>query len=40
VHGKTGLVIYEIQNDGSLKGIFIDDFHGGKFGRETLTPMP
>jgi hypothetical protein len=39
VHGKAGLVIYEIQSDGSLEGIFIDDFHGGRFGKEKLTPM-
>jgi len=39
VHGKAGLAIYEAQSDGSLVGTFIDDFHGGKFGKEKLTPL-
>ena len=38
VHGKVGLVIYEISGDGSLQGTFIDDYHGGGIGKEALTP--
>ena len=40
VRGKPGLVIYEIRSDGSLEGIFVEDFHGGRFiGKEKLTPI-
>jgi hypothetical protein len=39
VHGKLGLVIYEIRSDGTLEGILIDDFHGGRFGKEKLIPI-
>ena len=38
VHGKLGLALYEIGSDGTLQGAFIDDFHGGSVGRETLIP--
>ena len=30
VHGKLGLVVYEIASDGSLNGTFVDDYHGGE----------
>ena len=39
VHGKAGLAVYEISGDGSLQGVFIDDYHGGGIGKETLTPI-
>jgi hypothetical protein len=45
VHGKAGLGVYEVSNDGSIEGPFIDDFHGGgigkggKIGKEKLTPI-
>lgn len=39
VHGKAGLGIYEVFDDGSIEGIFIDDFHGGGIGKEKLIPL-
>jgi hypothetical protein len=39
VHGKVGLAVYEISSDGSMKGIFVDDYHGGGIGNEKLTPI-
>ena len=38
VHGKVGLTLYEISGDGTLEGPFIDDYHGGGIGKETLKP--
>jgi hypothetical protein len=39
MHGKAGPAIYEIRSDGSPVETFIDDFHGGRFGKETLTAI-
>jgi hypothetical protein len=41
VHGKPQLGIYEIASDGSMEGVFTDNFHGkgGNIHREKLTPV-
>ena len=40
VRGKPQLGVYQVAPDGSIEGVFIDNFHGGKgINREKLTPV-
>jgi hypothetical protein len=39
VHGVAGLGVYEVSADGSLEGVFIDNYHGKGFGKEKLVPI-
>ncbi len=39
VHGKAALGVYDVAPDGSIEGVFIDDYHGVGFGKEKLTPL-
>src|SRR5262245_11434130 len=39
VHGKAALGVYDLCPDGSIEGVFIDDFHGRGIGKEKLIPI-
>jgi lipid-binding SYLF domain-containing protein len=45
VHGKAGLGVYKVTENGDIEGTFIDNFHGGgigkggKIGTEKMTPI-
>jgi hypothetical protein len=39
VHGDPQVGVYQVAPDGSIEGVFFDNFHGKGINREKLTPV-
>jgi len=38
VHQVPQLGLYKVSADGTIEGVFIDDYHGAGFGKEKMIP--